>query len=150
MPFWPFLMFWTFLCFLAGLAHGKWLAPLIILLAYVATRGAVTAMADPELWVGLIWISTAMLVAWAGMPLVGLALLASGLCYPLFRLFGHEIEYLGALPIASEVFGVTALLLLGGGTFGPLLSSDASEHRPGGASGADSVSLHRSADPKDS
>lgn len=143
MPFWPFLMGFTALCLVAGAFHGRWQAPLVILLAYAATRGAVNHAYEPEVTIGLIWIATAGVVALLGSPWVAFALLASGLCYPVFRAYGHQIEHLGILPIASEVFGVAGLLLLGGGSFGPYFPSRASSDISGLASWRSGLSAYR-------
>ena len=121
MAVWPIYWAFTALFLIAGAFHGKWLAPLVVLMAFVLTRLAVLYAFEPELWVGLIWIIAAGLVAWVGQPNAGLAFLASGLCYPIFRLFNTKIELLGMLPITADVFAIIGLLLIVGGCLGPLI-----------------------------
>jgi len=74
-----------------------------------------------EIAVGLIWIVGAIGIAHFGAHQAAFLFLLSGMCYPTLYLVGFRIEWLGWMPIAAEVFAISGLLLLGGGSFGPLV-----------------------------
>lgn len=134
MPMWPFLMGYCALCAAFGLylGRGAWIVPAILLGGYIAARVLVGAFGHPVLEFSFfaLWATVAILVASTGAHFTGLMFMGAAVLYPVFVTFGYRLEYLGLLPVLSDVLAIIGLLGVGGG-LGVTYLDRGPEHRPG-------------------
>lgn len=105
----------------AGYFLGAFRAPLIMLLGFIATRGAILVFdGNVKIFaIGLVWIVAAWALGSIGWHKVGFFAALSGLSYPTLFAFGYRIEYMGLLPIVADAFIIAALFFgIGGGLIG--------------------------------
>lgn len=123
LPFWPLMMGTAFALVVAFYLEGEnWLVPLSAFFAYVALRFIVNLPPlEAMLVTGPLWIGVGAFIAYNGKYLVGLCYLCSGAVYPVAALFGLQVTYLGPVAIASHMFAIAALALMGGGMSGNLI-----------------------------
>jgi hypothetical protein len=134
MPMWPFLMGYCALCTALGfyLGRGAWIVPAILLGGYISARVLVGALEHPvlELSFFALWATVAILVASTGAHFTGAMFMLAAVLYPAFVTFGYRLEYMGLLPVLSDVLAIIGLLGVGGG-LGVTYLDRGHEPRPG-------------------
>lgn len=122
MPFWPFLIAASggFAVWGWRIGGGAYRVPLILLATYCLVRLIIWGMHPEthEVAMPILWACSALLIAYAGAPVVAVFFLLSGMTYPAMLLFGFRIEYMGLSPIIAEIFAILGLITLGGGLAG--------------------------------
>lgn len=132
MPYWPFPMGVAALLVLFGARHGVAIVPAIILAAYIAMRGIIAYVPTPFIEVAgcTLWLICAAILCYKQAWVPGFFFALSGLTYPVLLVFGFRIEYMGTAPIIAAIFGMLALLGVGGGILG--VSGNTAPHDSGG------------------
>jgi hypothetical protein len=111
---------------LLGWRLGPWHVPALALLGYVLMRGVILFVPDwlHEIAGCTLWLCIAMAMGYKGGAVPGLLYAASALTYPVLLTFGYRMEYMGLSPIIAEAFAVCALLWIGGGIGGVVISAN--------------------------
>jgi hypothetical protein len=130
MAIWPFyvailasMIFW-------GYRVGAWVAPALVLAGLIGMR-AVAVFFDPALHAVAactLWLCIAMVMAYKGAIVPAFFLCLSGLSYGAFWLLGVGFERFSIMLISADIFGLLALLVIGGG-----LWAATGHHRRSGA-----------------
>ena len=130
MPIWPFyvailagMIFW-------GYRVGAWFAPALIFAGLLGMR-AVAVLFDPALHAVAactLWLCIALIMGYKGAIVPAFFLCLSGLSYGAFWLLGVGFERFSVMLISADIFGLLALLVIGGG-----LLAATGHHRRSGA-----------------
>lgn len=132
MPVWPFLMGFTALLAAIGWRVGAWHVPALALLGYIGMRGVIWGLPPNTHEVAgcTLWLIVAVAMGYKGGAVPGLLYALSALTYPTLLIFGFRLEYMGLSPIIAEAFAVCALLWIGGGIGGMVISAGRNPDRP--------------------
>lgn len=119
MPFWAFYMIACGALVLLGWRVNAWKVPALILLGLIFMR-PISMM--PVVWEEIasctVWLGITALVYYQRTFLTAFLLGVSTLVYLPLLVVGFRIEYMGLLPIVSDLFLVLAIGISGGGIFG--------------------------------
>lgn len=119
MPFWAFYMIACGALVLLGWRVNAWKVPALILLGLIFMR-PISMM--PVVWEEIVsctvWLGITALVYYQRTFLTAFLLGVSTLVYLPLLVVGFRIEYMGLLPIVSDLFLILAIGVSGGGIFG--------------------------------
>lgn len=133
MPYWPIPMTLAALLLLCGIRWGGWFAPLVVLLTYIAMRGVMSYVSAPFVEVAscTLWLCCAAILCYKGAWVTGFFFALSGATYPALLIIGFRMEYMGLSPIIAAIFGLLALVGIGGGIYGLASGDNSSDYNSG-------------------
>lgn len=112
MPFWPWYMLVCAVLIYLGRRDKAWRGPAVILAGLVGMRGVMWGLPSElqELTACALWLFVGSVLAKLRLPLAAILCATSGAAYTALRGMGFGIEYLGVVPIVTDLLMLAGLL----------------------------------------